>query len=153
MAPTLTFRGAVASPADADCVRVCGLPAGASGIREDMLVPIDLEKHNLTIVLDRDREVAFRTQEEDLAFFVEVKFCTEAVKDLFNGRCGCAGDLEAGPQVRPESFGWRRTWLSQDLLSAIVRCALLTALFSPRRFKSAIKRSLGGHLPHPHLYV
>jgi hypothetical protein len=83
-----------------DRVCVCGLPAGASGIREDMLVPIDLEKHNLTVVLDRDREVAFRTQEEDIAFFIEVKYCTEAVKDLFNGRCGCAGDLEAGPQVR-----------------------------------------------------
>jgi hypothetical protein len=63
-------------------------------------VPIDLEKHNLTVVLDRDREVAFRTQEQDLAFFIEVKYCTEAVKDLFNGRCGCAGDLEAGPEVR-----------------------------------------------------
>jgi hypothetical protein len=78
-----------------------------------MLVPIDLEKHNLTVVLDRDREVAFRTQEEDLAFFIEVKYCTEAVKDLFNGRCGCAGDLEAGPQVHSfggSPFGWCRAW-------------------------------------------
>ena len=46
----------------------------------------------------RARQVAWRTA-DPWSYFVEVRFCTETVKDQFQGQCGCAGDLEAGPTV------------------------------------------------------
>lgn len=78
--------------------------AGDNGLDEKSLVPIDLETHNLTLTLDRDNDVAFRVPGSYWTWFVEVRFCTSAVLDIFKGKCGCSGELEAGPTVRAQSL-------------------------------------------------
>ncbi|KAK3289428.1 hypothetical protein CYMTET_3139, partial [Cymbomonas tetramitiformis] len=86
------------------------------GVDAVVFRPYDLEPHKLTFRLDADNQVAWRTQEMDRLWEMDVRFCLEEMLVTYNGKCGCAGDLQGGDTFQ---FGNQTVAMNQSAGSAV----------------------------------